>query len=312
MESATDAMGAWVNASIGIVEASLTLLYIGIDFLALQDVPWHRYFLYCGIPCVILPFVVIMSYESPRWLYAKGEVEKAKEILREISGVEKVDILDVNSTNEEGIPAWRLLLSQSAIKPMFIFMFAFASGNTLYYGYINNLKSFDQLGLKTHELLAMIISVQIPAYIFMGALASYISPILAMVSLWLATAGCCVGYMFIPKLYLCLTGFLFASSAYLLTFQLVSEESPTQLRATIMGLCNLCARLCSASTAHFDSMSSSTVMILYASLATAEVLLLLWFDTGVLTQVVSVQHVSVEERTVTVEATCPELMIDLP
>jgi len=306
MESATDAMGAWVNASIGIVEASLTLLYIGIDFLVLQDVPWHHYFLYCGIPCVMLPFIVIMSYESPRWLYANGDCEKAKEILREISGVEEVNIPDVNK--EERVPAWRQLLSMSAIKPIFIFIFAFASGNTLYYGYINNLKSFDQLGLTTHKLLAMIIGVQIPAYLFMGALASYISPRLAMASLWLATAGCCVGYMLIPRLYFCLTGFLFASSAYQLTFQLVSEESPTQLRSTIMGLCNLCARLCSASTAHFDSMSSSTVMILFATLATTEALLLLWFDTGVLTQVVSVggEHASIEKPTATIEAASPD------
>lgn len=93
-----------------------------IDLAFTPSGSWRAMFAMVLIPALILLIGVTRLPESPRWLVAKGKIDKARHILHRTRSIEQAEtsLLAIQESLKKSTGTWRELLSLKLIFPLFI------------------------------------------------------------------------------------------------------------------------------------------------------------------------------------------------
>ena len=93
-----------------------------VDLAFTPSGSWRAMFAMVLIPAIILLIGVMRLPESPRWLIAKGEVDKARQVLGRTRSKDRTEtaLIFIHESLKESKGTWGELLSLKLILPLFI------------------------------------------------------------------------------------------------------------------------------------------------------------------------------------------------
>lgn len=246
--------GKWqsLTASVGFMAAPLVGILCRI-VIPLSPNAWRYIFYFGGIGLVGLVMALKYLKESPRWLVAQGKIDKAEQVIEELSHV-KVDLSRAASKVEPKVSTMEVIIglfSRKYIKRTFIILFFVIL--TVPAGFvITNWTPtlLSQRGLSVEDALtaSTMLMFGVPAGCYFSSLIADKGgrkiPMAAM-AISVAVLAVIFGNIqgFIP---IVVCGFLLISvnmALNFITFSYIAENYPTKMRNTSTGIHNASGRL---------------------------------------------------------------------
>ncbi len=237
--------------------AGIMLAYL-VDLLFTPSENWHAMFALLYIPSGILFLSMLILPETPRWLLANKQEQKARTVLHTIMPAEQAqkEIELINKGLTHTSSDWRQLFSRQFMTPLLIALFIAISnqltGINVLFQYAP--KVMDMTGMPSHAA-SMLATLGIGCVNFITTLVAMllIDRIGRKYLLTLGTAGLILANLFLAccstffhpdtvQAYFMLAGFLIYTASFaigpgVVVWLAISELLPTRVRGKAISLC---------------------------------------------------------------------------